>query len=345
MVALIVPAYKPTQDMLPMVGRFVRETDYAVIVVDDGSGEGFAPVFDALPEGVRLLRHEVNRGKGAALKTAIGFILDQMPDCELAVTADADGQHRFEDILRVVEKAGERTDALVLGSRAFTGKVPFKSRAGNAITRQVFSLASGARVYDTQTGLRAFGRSAMEAFRSLPGDRYEYEINMLLSAARGGIPIVEVPIETVYIDDNSSSHFHPVKDSFRIYACIFRYVASSITAFLVDTLVLLLMRWLTGALPAQTSLLVSTITARVVSSIINFTMNKKLVFGSKGDWKREFLQYAVLVVVMWGVNYKLLEWLHLGLHWPLLPAQILVQCVLYVCNFIIQGKFIYNRKR
>ena len=214
--ALIIPAYKPGKELLTLLARFQDDATFLPIVVDDGSGEDFKTIFGALPPGVTLLRHPVNRGKGAALKTALNYVLEDCPDCAFAVTADADGQHRYEDILRVCATAYDHPDALVLGSRKFEGEVPLRSRLGNGITRHVFSIASGVKVYDTQTGLRAFVREAVKRFAEVPGDRYEYEINMLLTAAQSGMPVMEHWIETVYLDDNASSHFNPFRDSFKI---------------------------------------------------------------------------------------------------------------------------------
>ena len=344
-VALIVPAYKPTKDMIPMLERFVRETDYVPVVVDDGSGEAFESVFSRVPEGTVLLRHEVNKGKGAALKTAMRHILDKLPECDIAVTADADGQHRYEDIRKVVARTEKEPHTLVLGSRAFDGKIPFRSRWGNAITRQVFAAASGTPVRDTQTGLRAFGREAMARFIDIPGERYEYEINMLLYAAQNGIEILEETIETVYIDDNSSSHFNPFRDSLKIYMCIFKYIASSLIGFIVDFVALLLFKWLTAGLGAETSLLVSVVLARIVSATVNFVINKTMVFNSKEDWKAEFGKYAVLAVCVLIANYYLLRLLNIVMKWPLVPAKLLVEVVLFCANFVIQGRVVYRRKK
>ncbi|MGN0801453.1 MAG: GtrA family protein [Candidatus Faecivicinus sp.] len=343
-IALIVPAYKPTEDMIPMLERFSRETDFVPVVVNDGSGEAFEKVFACVPEGTVLLRHEVNRGKGAALKTAMSYILEKLPECDLAVTADADGQHRYEDIVNVARIAGERHGTLVLGSRAFDGDIPLRSRLGNAITRQVFAAASGTPVRDTQTGLRAFDREAMRKFVDIPGERYEYEINMLLYAAQNDIPIIEETIETVYINDNSSSHFNPFRDSLKIYMCIFKYIASSLVGFGVDFFGLLLFKWITAGLGAERSLLVSVVLARVVSAAVNFAINKTVVFHSKGDWKRELGKYAVLAVCILIVNYYLLRLLTITLHWPLVPAKLLVEVVLFCVNFLVQGRIVYRRK-
>jgi len=351
-VALIVPAYKPTADMIPMLEKFSRETDFVPVVVDDGSGDEFREVFSKVPKGTTLLRHDVNKGKGAALKTAMRHILDHMPDCRLAVTADADGQHRYADIVKVVKTAQNRHGALVLGSRAFEGKMPLRSKVGNTITRQVFAAASGTMVRDTQTGLRAFDKEAMQKFIDIPGERYEYEINMLLYAAQNGIPIVEETIETVYIDDNSSSHFNPLRDSLKIYMCIFKYIASSLIGFVVDFVLLLLFSSLLSGvrlpnigMEGDLALLISVVVARIISAIVNFTINKTVVFKSKGDWKKELGKYALLAVCVMIANYLLLNLLNLRLGWPLAVSKLLVEVVLFCANFFIQGRFVYGRKQ
>ena len=342
--ALIIPAYKPGREMLELLARFEGNVDFQPIVVDDGSGEEFHPIFDDLPENVIFLRHPVNRGKGAALKTAMRHILDNCPELDFALTADADGQHKFEDILRVNEEVRRRPNDLVLGSRKFEGDVPFKSRWGNAITRHVFSIASGAKVYDTQTGLRAFGREAMEQFVDVSGDRYEYEINMLLQAAQSGRNIYEVWIETVYLNDNASSHFNPFKDSLKIYLCILKFCASSLIGFLVDYVLALILKALTGSMAPATSLRISVIGARIVSAAVNFSINRHVVFkGNEVLWKA-LLKYAALAACILFVNVKLTELFTLVWHWPFALAKIIVEILLFTVNFIVQGKFVYRKK-
>ena len=313
--------------------------------MDDGSGAEFRTIFDRVPDFAVLLRHEVNRGKGAALKTAMQHVLDALPDCDLALTADADGQHKYADILRVNQVARDNPGALVLGSRKFEGEVPFKSRWGNAITRQVFAIASGAKVYDTQTGLRAFGREAMEQFLKIPGDRYEYEINMLLAAAQSGRPIVEERIATVYIDDNSSSHFHPVRDSFKIYMCILKFGCSSLIAFAIDFVMLLLLSRLTAGLGAELSLVVSAVGARLVSASANFCINRRVVFKGNETLGKAIAKYAALAVGILAVNYLLLRLLNIVLRWPLALSKIIVEVLLFVVSFVVQGKFVYRGNR
>lgn len=341
--ALIIPAYKPSGELPNLLEQFRDRDDFLPIVVDDGSGEEYLPLFDALPPFVTLLRHPQNRGKGAALKTAFAHVLQNCPECGWVVTADADGQHRFEDILRVCRTAAEHPDALVLGSRKFEGKVPLRSKLGNGITRKVFSIASGVSVYDTQTGLRACSREVLQNFLDIPGDRYEYEINMLLAAAQSGIPILEEWIETVYLDDNASSHFDPFRDSLKIYLCIFKFAASSLTAFAIDYVLVLLFSALTRSWPRAASLNFSVITARLISGTVNFTINRKVVFkGNEVLWKA-VLKYAALAGCILALNLALMHLLT-GLGWPIALAKIVTELALFLLNFVVQGKFVYRKK-
>lgn len=342
--ALIIPAYKPSKELLELLERFRGAEDFLPVVVDDGSGAEFKPIFDALPDFAVLLRHEVNRGKGAALKTAIAHVLANLPECDLALTADADGQHRYEDILKVNQTAQAHQDALVLGSRKFDGDVPLRSRFGNGITRQVFAIASGVKVYDTQTGLRAFGRSAMERFVHVSGDRYEYEINMLLDAAQSGMPIVEETIATVYLNDNQSSHFNTFRDSFKIYACIFKFACSSFLSFIIDYVLVLLLSLLTRSLPEAASLAISVVGARLVSASVNFTVNHKVVFKGNEKTGKAILKYVLLALFVLVANYCLMYLLTIFLNWPRAVAKILVEAALFLLNFVVQGKVVYRKK-
>lgn len=341
--ALIIPAYKPAKELIGLLEQFAGHAEFVPVVVDDGSGAEFEPIFSALPEGVRLLRHPQNRGKGAALKTAFEYAVNALTDCDYAVTADADGQHPYGDILRVVATARQNPGALVLGSRKFEGSVPLRSRFGNGVTRHVFSIASGVKVYDTQTGLRAFDREAMRRFIDVPGKRYEYEINMLLTAAQGGMPIIEEWIETVYLDDNASSHFNPFRDSLKIYLCILKFTASSLIAFMVDYALALLLKALTAAWPAAVSLNFSVIVARLVSATVNFLINRHVVFKGNESLGKALIKYAGLAAVVLALNLALMHLLT-GIGLPFALAKIIVEVTLFTLNFVVQGKFVFRKK-
>ena len=335
---VVIPAYEPDEKLLRVVAELKRDTDYAIVVVNDGSSEAAEPVFAALPEGVTLLRHAQNRGKGRALKTAYEYIAAHFPQSEGIVTVDADGQHLPADVVRVSEDWEAHPEALVLGSRRFTGTVPWRSRAGNAITRVVFRLSTGVSVYDTQTGLRAFAVSRIPMMLEMRGERYEYEINILLYATRQHMPIREVTIETVYIADNASSHFHPMRDSWRIYKMILLFAASSLLAAAVDYVLVLSLSAL-FAKQAQ-GLLWSVVLARVISSFLNYMLNRKLVFEDCS--RRSVFRYYLVAAGIMAANYGLLSLIS-GVM-PLALAKLLVELALYPLSFYLQRRFVFARR-
>ncbi len=378
---IVIPAYEPDEKLLGVLQDFTEQTEYSIIVVNDGSSEPCRPVFDAVKRysRVTLLEHEVNRGKGAAMKTAFAYIASNYSADESVMTVDADGQHLVKDALRVAERLNEHPDALILGSRKFTGNVPFKSRMGNAITRGVFRFTTGVPVYDTQTGLRAFSARRISEMLALKGDRYEYEINQLVYCTQHQIDIVEEWIETVYIEENKSSHFHVLKDSFRIYKILLlgtsfiRFIASSFSCFLMDyavyavllgvTPMLLqndgvqsiwtaLFAFLNRILPFRTwvvppidsqSVIVSVVGARVVSATLNYILNRHLVFHAK-DTRMSFLKYVLLTVIMLVLQslFTFLAVDKLGLNkWII---YIPVQIILYPLSYVLQRAIVFRKK-
>ena len=337
--AILIPAYKPDDKLVALTDQLLTHDDLKLVVVDDGSGEAFRPVFEALDKRVTLISYPDNKGKGGALKTGIRYIMDHMPECERLVTAEADGQHRYADIRRVLDKSEEMPGALVLGSRAFDGDVPLRSRFGNAMTRQVFAIASGVKVRDTQTGLRGFDRDGMRLFVDVPGDRYEYEINMLLTAARAEMPIYEVTIETVYLNDNESSHFNPLKDSLRIYACILKFACSSLICFGIDYVLFQLLRTF---IPLTW---VSNLLARIVSASVNFTLNKKLVFKGNEKTLPAVLKYAALAVFIYLIDTAILALLYEKLGWSRYVVKIISGLLGYLISFSVQGRIVYRKQK
>lgn len=212
---LIIPAYQPDLNLVKLVRLVHAKSDLHIIVVDDGSDDDKKVIFDKLDGLATVLTHEHNQGKGQSLKTAYAYILERGTYGSI-VTADADGQHKIWDIFRVVNQSQEHPGALILGARAFSGKVPLRSAFGNKLTRFLFKQQTGVAVSDTQTGLRAFTTNLLPFMLEVDGQRYEYEMNVLLAASKS-FPIVEVPIETVYINDNEGSHFRPIRDGLMIY--------------------------------------------------------------------------------------------------------------------------------
>lgn len=227
----LIPAYQPSRILLGLL-KEICAAGMTALVIDDGSGPKSRSIFLAAEGYATVLTHERNLGKGRAIKTGLSYLKERFCGQEyVVVTMDADGQHQVDDAKRVWEAAACNPKALILGSRRFEGAVPARSRLGNAATRLVYRLATGVPVTDTQTGLRAFHGNLLSRMLSIPGERYEYEMNVLLICAKEGIPMEEVPIATVYLDHNASSHFDTLRDSCRVYREILKFTASSILGF------------------------------------------------------------------------------------------------------------------
>jgi len=222
-VTVVIPSYEPTGKLLATVSMLRDQSDYRIVIVDDGSGENYRALFDqAEALGCVVLRHDVNRGKGAALKTAFAWMAQHYPD-EPLVCADSDGQQRIGDIRKIADAIAPDRREMVLGMRRFEGKVPVRSRFGNWFMRFVFRVLARIHIYDTQSGLRGYPASLLPWLISVGGDRFEYETNLLLHARAAGVTYREIRIETIYENNNEGSHFKPVRDSARICRCVWNY--------------------------------------------------------------------------------------------------------------------------
>ena len=225
---VLIPAFEPDERLLLLIEELRRETDYRIVVVDDGSGPGFQKIFLAAETmNCTILTHPANRGKGRALKTGLDYILGTNEKAGV-VTADADGQHLVRDIIRIASAIPLSQNKMVLGERKFIGKVPVRSIIGNKLTRMIFALVSGEKLSDTQTGLRGFPCCILPWLVNLEGERFEYEMNMLLRAKTAGVQFAKIEIETVYSTDRHSSHFRTVRDSILVYLPFFKFCLSGI---------------------------------------------------------------------------------------------------------------------
>lgn len=335
---VLIPAYEPDDRLVDLV-RSLRAADsgLGVLVVDDGSGPAYTAVFDAVRAlGASVLTQPANVGKGHALKVGFAHIESHHPGADV-VCADCDGQHSVVDILRVATRVRESEAAMVLGARQFSGRVPARSRVGNVITRRMFSLATGRALHDTQTGLRGYPAAVLGWLQTVPGERFEYELNLLLEATATRREIEEIAIATIYLDGNSSSHFRPVADSVRIYSPLLKFVGSSLGAFAVDTVALLALHALTG------SLLVSVLGARVVSSAVNFAVNRSLVFdrGRSRHLGTAALRYYALTLVLLTANITSL-WALTTVGVPLLAAKVATEAVLFVASYRVQRTVVFG---
>jgi putative flippase GtrA len=339
-VAILIPAYQPSQELVSLVGQLTASCDAPIIVVDDGGGSGFAGIFEKigpLPR-IEVLHHLVNRGKGAALKTGMSHIAAKYPGSVGVVTVDADGQHRSADVMQVAAQLEATPNCLVMGVRAFSGQVPPRSRIGNSITRVLLRIFCGVGLSDTQTGLRGIPLKMIPDLVKVSSLGYEFELDMLLVSKDQNRRIIEVPIATVYLENNASSHFNPFIDSLKIYFVLFRFSLASLSSTLLDFVVFTLVTLLGG------SILTALILARAVAVNLNYFLVRNTVFHSALGHRKTLPRYLTLVLVSASVTYFLIRWITSTLSVSAIPAKAIAESLLFFFNFAIQREVIFRQR-
>lgn len=346
-IMIVIPSLNPDEKLKATISGIKAAGFNNILVVNDGSSKDNLPYFPSEDE-VILLTHRQNRGKGAALKTAFRYINHNLPNISGVITADGDGQHIPEDIINCAKALDTNANEVILGCRDFSdSQVPPRSRFGNRTTSLVFKLLCGMNISDTQTGLRAFPRKLFGLLCSIEGERFEYETNMLLKFKQHGIALKEVKIQTVYIDENHTSHFHAIRDSIRVYRFILSFLLSSVISSVADISIFYLIAKLAGAMLGGVTELVATVGARTVSSLINFGINKKKVFTNKSALLPTLLKYYALALLQMLASAGLVT-----LFSSLLSAnaegasaiKLVVDTLLFFISYRIQQNWVFSEK-
>jgi glycosyltransferase involved in cell wall biosynthesis len=349
--ALIIPALNPTESLIDYVRALSKEINY-IIVVNDGSRKELTYIFTELTntEGCTVLTHEKNKGKGRALKTAFQYFLSQHSDLSGAITADADGQHSIPDVLKLAETLSDANEGIILGVRDFSeSNVPVRSYIGNRITSFLFQLFYGGRLEDTQTGLRGISSKVISQIIDLKGERYEYEINMLIYAKKRKINFREIPIQTLYFDNNSGSHYNSVLDSMKVFmkliSGLLKYSFSTLASGIVDIIsFFLLTSFILVALPLKSSLFFATFIARILSSSCNFYMNRKLVFRGANKLSESILKYYILFAGLIVASYVLVLSSNLLIGANVILAKMCIDTILGIISYQVQLKWVFKNR-
>jgi len=339
-VAVLIPAYRPGLVLVDTVKLLATGGFDAIVVVDDGSGAGYAPIFAEISRipNVDVVSHAINMGKGSALKAGINFVLYAYPEISGIVTADADGQHDPADVQKVSARFQANPDSLVLGVRDFLGRVPLRSRLGNRITRRIVRAVIGHNLSDSQTGLRAIPRMLLPRLLKMRSAGYEFELEMLIAAKHLGLQVVEQPIRTIYEPGNPSSHFQPFRDSMRIYNVLLRFTSIGILTAALDNLVFYFLFQATG------SILESQVGARSAAVLFNYTAVRRAVFLSDERHGVLLPRYLLVVLANAGLSYAGIQALTSLLHLSVFPAKIIAETLLFVVNFLAQRDFVFTKR-
>ena len=355
---VLIPTLNPDHRLCEIVDELHSRGIAEIIIVDDGSSPECEEIFAELKKKpfCLLARHDINRGKGAALRTAFMKYLAEHPHGIGCVTADDDGQHSVDDIINIAEKFRDDPESLLLGQRNFSGgEVPWKSRFGNVLTRSVFRLLAGIRLGDTQTGLRAIPAEVMEESLSIRGNRFEFETEMLLRAWDAGINFREIPIRTVYMDNNAGTHFHPVRDAMRIYRVIFahlfrqmfHFMLSSMSSTAVDFLLFFTLTQLITLGNEKLQIFMAQATARVCSGVLNFLLNRYWVFYAdpkhRSNMGGSALSYILLWFFIFGASTGLVMLASRWVPYRLLPyAKVGIDMLLFFVSYLCQKLVVFR---
>ncbi|MCR5451622.1 MAG: bifunctional glycosyltransferase family 2/GtrA family protein [Lachnospiraceae bacterium] len=343
---IIIPALSPDRRLLDLIIELQSESFDKIIVIDDGSGIRYQNIFEqAKTLGCILVTHDKNYGKGAALKSGIQESVKAYGRGHGIITVDADGQHKVSDILKVADAMDKNPGKLILGTRDFSGEnVPKRSRFGNRITSGIFGLVSGKKCPDTQTGLRGIPDELIILALTEEGRRYEYEMNFLSDAAEK-TDLVFVPIETVYENNNETSHFRPVRDSLLIYGRFVRFLLSSVSGSIIDYFVFafaLILIPLLGGIYGTGLIVFATVTARLASGTVNFIMNKVFAFQSRGNTFAEGVRYLILFMVQMALSAGGVSILSMVI--PVIWAKVVVDTTLFFISFVVQKRWVFRKK-
>lgn len=337
-VVIVIPAYQPPPVLAQLVADLTRNPKVeAIVVVDDGSGPGFQDIFKEIQRSqkTRVLLHAANSGKGAALKTGLGYAGRMFPHCVGVVTADADGQHVVPDILQTARTLRERPDDLVLGSRRFGARMPFRSRLGNAMARWALFLLTDIHLTDTQTGLRGIPMTLVPELLCLKTSGYEFELDMLITSRRSGRQIAEVPVAAVYIDGNRGSHFNPLLDSMRVLSVLLRRIQASRLTVVIDNLVFALAFFISGQVLAAMGV------GRLVAGLFHyFSSNHGLVPPQSMD-RSTMRKYYLLLLWSGLASYALIVLITSQLTVHVLVAKVMAEAFLCFFNFWVRRDFAF----
>lgn len=342
--AIIIPALNPTEKLIDYVNTLLAKGAKQIIVVNDGSKEELTHIFTKLSKikGCTVLIHEKNKGKGRALKTAFSYVMKYHMDLDGVITADADGQHSIEDVEKVAAMLTNHRRGIILGIRDFCEEgVPARSYLGNRVTSKIFQLLYGTILKDTQTGLRGIPKDELPWMVELKGERYEYEINMLVFAQKMNIKIYEIPIQTLYFNHNSGSHYNPFIDSTRVFmklisGCFYNSFSIIISGIIDLGSFILLNNVFLEAFPLKTRVFYATFVARLLSSYSHFFMNRHILFKGKNDFSLSRSKYAFLYFGNICASYFLVVSANFYMDINVIFAKILIDVLLGILSYEIQ---------
>lgn len=347
----VIPSLQPEWQLIPYIQELSSLNIQHIIIVDDGSGKNYQSIFHKINQfdNCTVLTHEINKGKGAALKTAYQYIKDNLKDIKGIVCLDSDGQHQIKDVKHIGQELLQNPNQLILGERNFSfSHVPIKSWIGNRFSSLLFSIFCFRWIPDTQTGLRAFGAQYLDEMLQYSGERFEYESQVLIDWCHKKYPLSFIPIKTIYNDGNKGTHFKPIQDSLKILGLFFRtislFISSAVVCFIIDFLAFMFFLRIFDDIVKEIYpvIILSTVLARIISMVCNFLINKKIVFQSSQQ-KHSFIKYLALCFIIMFLSAGFVS-IFYTFGFPRSSAKILIDTLLSILSYQAQKRWVFNTK-
>ena len=341
-ITILIPALNPDKRLVSLINDLINNNFYNIIVINDGSDIKHEKYFKEIEKDVILLTHSNNLGKGRALKTGFNYYLNNIKNNIGIITVDADGQHQIKDIEQLYNCIKNNSNSLILGCRNFKqNNIPFRSRFGNIITKQIFKFLTGINIKDTQTGLRAIPNNYLSKLLTIDGEKFDFETNMLIYAKQENISILEQEINTIYIEKNKSSHFNPLIDSLKIYFIFLKYIFSSIIAFFIDIILYKLFFNIFISKFTIYAISISTILARIISSFANYKINKNIVF--KNSSNLSIIKYYILCLIQMCLSALLVSLIYNKINNCEVLIKIIIDTLIFFFNYKIQQEWVFKK--
>lgn len=351
-VVLLIPSYEPERKFINYIRQLITAGFSNIVVVDDGSGKEYEMIFHAIDtyKECHVISYQQNKGKGFALKRGFKYILENYKNINGVITADCDEQHTLKDIINIASNTKEE-NCVILGQRDFSKEnVPFNSYIGNLISTVLFKLLYGIWLKDTQTGLRSISYSILKNMIDIKGDRFEYELNMLIYCKKNNITLKEIMIDTVYENENKGTHFKPIQDSIKILKALFsdgvRFIVSSLGCTVLDLMLAFCFFDLLEHYSNLSQFMViasSTVIARICSMFLNFKINKDIVFQKNGDTRQTFIKYISLAIIIMALSSLGVYGMNDVLHINNKIAKMIVDTLLFLLSYSVQRDWVFKK--
>ncbi|WP_100665672.1 glycosyltransferase [Leuconostoc citreum] len=350
-IGILIPSLNPDQKLVQLVKKLLDSQLFNenIVIIDDGSEDQtiFSKLEYEFREEIKIIHHSQNLGKGAALKTGFNFFLTNNKNISGIATLDSDGQHTVTDLKKCIALFEQYPNDLIIGSRNFSKEIPFRSRFGNILTNELVHIIARLKISDTQTGLRVIPLRYVKKLLNFSGRRFEFEFDMLLKTKQYGIAIHEEPIDTIYINDNGSSHFRVIRDSIAIYFEFIKFAASGLVSFLLDIILFASCISLMQRTSLQ-GIMFATIFSRCISAAVNYGVNRYVVFNRVGS--AVILKYFILVMIQMLISGYLTNILATEIFisgdstFLITVFKIVIDFVLFLISYQIQKRLIFSKK-